>query len=173
MKSGIIRRIDPLGRIVIPKEIRKVLHIEDSDPLEISLSGKKIILERYYPLAGLKEQSEAFLKVLSKELNAAAAICSLDTVVFYRGFSLSGDSELSAEMQSFIRSQSVYQADVQNPVYLTGSASCSVNALFPIGTLANPVGALVLIRNNDQDAAVTQVDAAAFIAKILTELTKE
>lgn len=130
-------------------------------------------MERYYPLAGLKEQSEAFLKVLSKELNAAAAICSLDTVVFYRGFSLSGDSELSAEMQSFIRSQSVYQADVQNPVYLTGSASCPVNALFPIGTLANPVGALVLIRNNDQDAAVTQVDAAAFIAKILTELTKE
>lgn len=50
MKSGIIRRIDPLGRIVIPKEIRKVLHIEDSDPLEISLSGKKSFWSAIIPL---------------------------------------------------------------------------------------------------------------------------
>lgn len=173
MKSGIIRRIDPLGRIVIPKEIRRVLHIEDSDPLEISLSDKKIILERYYPLTGLKEQSEAFLQVLSKELNAAAAICSLDKVIFYRGFSLLGGSELSAEMQSIIRNQSVYQADTQPPVYLTGSTDCPVNASFPIGTPANPVGALVLMRSRGSNATVNQIETAAFAAKILTALTKE
>lgn len=173
MSSGIIRRIDDLGRIVIPKEIRRVLHIKDGDPLEISLSGKEIMLDRYFPMAGLKEQSEACLKVFSKEMKAAAAICSLDTVLFYRGFSLSGDKELSEEIRSLIRSQSAYHYDAQNPVYLTGTTACPVNASFPIGTLAYPVGALSLIRDENKEATVRQLETAYFIAKILTEIIKE
>ena len=47
MKTGIIRRIDDLGRIVIPKEIRRSLAIKEGDPLEISFENNKICLERY------------------------------------------------------------------------------------------------------------------------------
>ena len=48
MKStGIIRNVDELGRIVIPKEIRKKLNIESSDPVEIYVEGEKIILAKY------------------------------------------------------------------------------------------------------------------------------
>ena len=47
MKSGIIRRIDDLGRIVIPKEIRRQLGIAEGDPLEIVLDGDKLYLEKY------------------------------------------------------------------------------------------------------------------------------
>ena len=47
MKTGIIRRIDDLGRIVIPKEIRRSLAIKEGDPLEISLENSKRCLERY------------------------------------------------------------------------------------------------------------------------------
>lgn len=47
MKTGIIRRIDDLGRILIPKEIRRSLAIKEGDPLEISLENNKICLERY------------------------------------------------------------------------------------------------------------------------------
>lgn len=47
MKTGVIRRIDDLGRIVIPKEIRHSLAIKEGDPLEISLENNKICLERY------------------------------------------------------------------------------------------------------------------------------
>lgn len=49
MKIGIIKRIDDLGRIVIPQEIRKMLSIKSGDPLEISVDGNKIILELYSP----------------------------------------------------------------------------------------------------------------------------
>lgn len=46
--TGIVRRVDDLGRVVIPKEIRKQLKIEESDPLEIFLSGDgEIILKPY------------------------------------------------------------------------------------------------------------------------------
>ena len=50
MKStGIVRNIDELGRIVIPKEMRKKMDIESSDPLEIYGDGDKIILTKYTP----------------------------------------------------------------------------------------------------------------------------
>lgn len=47
MKTGIIRRIDDLGRVVIPKEIRREMQIKEGDPLEICLDGDKLYLERY------------------------------------------------------------------------------------------------------------------------------
>lgn len=50
MKStGIVRRIDDLGRVVIPKELRRVHGIEEGDPLEFFVDGDKIILRRYQP----------------------------------------------------------------------------------------------------------------------------
>ena len=45
--SGIIRNVDPLGRVVIPKEIRKVLGINEGDPLEIAKVNNDIVLRKY------------------------------------------------------------------------------------------------------------------------------
>ena len=50
MKStGIVRKIDELGRIVIPKELRRTLNIEEGDPLEIFVDGEEVILRKYEP----------------------------------------------------------------------------------------------------------------------------
>ena len=50
MKStGIVRNVDELGRIVIPKEMRKKMDIANSDPVEIYVEGDKIILTKYHP----------------------------------------------------------------------------------------------------------------------------
>lgn len=46
--TGIVRKLDPLGRIVIPKEVRANLNILERDPLEILISGENIILRRYH-----------------------------------------------------------------------------------------------------------------------------
>ena len=45
VKTGVVRRIDDLGRIVIPKEIRRTLGVHEGDPFEIMLEGKSIVLE--------------------------------------------------------------------------------------------------------------------------------
>lgn len=47
--TGIVRRIDDLGRVVIPKEIRRTLGIEEGDPLEIFVNGEQVILKKYKP----------------------------------------------------------------------------------------------------------------------------
>ena len=50
MKStGIVRKVDDLGRIVLPKELRKVLNIDERDPLEIFVDGSYIMLQKYEP----------------------------------------------------------------------------------------------------------------------------
>lgn len=50
MKStGIVRKVDDLGRIVLPKELRKILDIEERDPLEIFVDGSFIMLQKYEP----------------------------------------------------------------------------------------------------------------------------
>lgn len=172
MNSGIVRHIDTLGRIVIPKEIRKMLHIENGDPLEISLSGKTIIVERYSQIPDLKEQIETFLKVAARELNMAAAICSLDTAIFYRGVSLSGNTLLSSKLQQAIRTQTIYHYNPENCLYLTDSEVFPINALYPIGTVSKPAGAFALIRIMDTDATQIQTESANIIAKILTELIR-
>ena len=53
--TGIVRRIDDLGRIVIPKEIRKTLRIKDGDPLEINISNENIILKKYSTLEDIRD----------------------------------------------------------------------------------------------------------------------
>ena len=48
--TGIVRRVDDLGRVVIPKEIRRQLRIKEGDPLEIFLEGNKVCFEKYSPI---------------------------------------------------------------------------------------------------------------------------
>lgn len=62
--TGIIRRIDDLGRIVIPKEIRKTMHIRESDPLEIFTERDgDIILKKYSPIGELGNSAKAICRI--------------------------------------------------------------------------------------------------------------
>ena len=55
---GIVRRIDELGRLVIPKELRKTLRIREGDPLEIYASKDELVLKKYSPMSGLDALSQ-------------------------------------------------------------------------------------------------------------------
>jgi AbrB family looped-hinge helix DNA binding protein len=53
--TGIVRRVDDLGRIVLPKEIRKIFEIEEGDPIEIYVNEYGIVMKKYNTSVGLKE----------------------------------------------------------------------------------------------------------------------
>ena len=57
--TGIVRRIDELGRVVIPKELRRTLRIREGDPLEIYTQNDQLVFKKYSPLAGLTENASA------------------------------------------------------------------------------------------------------------------
>lgn len=64
--TGIVRRLDDLGRIVIPKELRRMLHLSENDPLEIYLEDGNLILKRYNPLGINKDALNVAVMVLSE-----------------------------------------------------------------------------------------------------------
>ena len=84
--TGVVRRIDDLGRIVIPKEIRKVLRIKEGDPIEI-FTGREgeVILKKYSPIGELSEFASDYAETLAKTTGHIACITDKDSVVAVSG----------------------------------------------------------------------------------------
>ena len=84
--TGIVRRIDDLGRIVIPKEIRKTFHIKESDPMEIFINGEgEIILKKYSPMGEMSSFAKQYTDSLAQASGHIAVITDRDTVVAASG----------------------------------------------------------------------------------------
>ncbi len=79
--SGIVRKVDELGRIVIPKELRKNLNIKNSDDLEISIDNDKIILEKFYRLRNLKDILKNYFCILDRFLNSNFIITDKEDII--------------------------------------------------------------------------------------------
>jgi transcriptional pleiotropic regulator of transition state genes len=72
MKStGIVRKVDDLGRIVLPKELRKILDIEERDPLEIFVDGSYIMLQKYQPSCVFCSSADGVTNYKGKNVCAA------------------------------------------------------------------------------------------------------
>ena len=67
MKTGIIRRIDDIGRIVIPREIRRKMNIREGDPLELSLDENKVIFELYSPACDYEDSIKRIIERLKHD----------------------------------------------------------------------------------------------------------
>ena len=84
--TGIIRRIDDLGRIVIPKEIRKTMHIRESDPLEIFTERDgDIILKKYSPMVELAAFAGQYAEAMSQATGLIVCITDRDQVIAVSG----------------------------------------------------------------------------------------
>lgn len=84
--TGIVRRIDDLGRVVIPKEIRRTLRIREGDPLEIFVDRDgEVILKKYSPISELSDFSKEYADALYDSLGHPILICDRDTFIAVSG----------------------------------------------------------------------------------------
>ena len=84
--TGIVRRIDDLGRVVIPKEIRRTLHIREGDPLEIyTEKDGEVIFKKYSPLGDLSEFAAQICESIGKNTGRIAAISDRDAIIALSG----------------------------------------------------------------------------------------
>ena len=84
--TGIVRRIDELGRVVIPKEIRRTQRIRQGDALEIfTAADGEVVFKKYSPVVALGELSAVYAEVLAKNLGRPVAVCDRDAVVAATG----------------------------------------------------------------------------------------
>ena len=84
--TGIVRRIDELGRVVIPKEIRRTMRIREGDPLEIFTDKDgELIFKKYSPIGELGDFAGQLCDSLRRSTDAIAAVCDRDAVIAIAG----------------------------------------------------------------------------------------
>jgi len=84
--TGVVRRIDDLGRVVIPKEIRRTLRIREGEPLEIFTDQDgEVILKKYIPINDLSLYAQEYVDVLSETLSAIAVVADKNTIIASSG----------------------------------------------------------------------------------------
>ena len=116
--TGIVRRIDDLGRVVIPKEIRRTLHIKESDPLEIFTDRDgAVIFKKYSPMGELSDFAGQICQALNKTTGHLVAICDRDAIITAAGSGHRAIAEksISKELETTLHARTLYHAPQDVP----------------------------------------------------------
>ncbi len=154
--TGIVRRIDELGRVVIPKEIRSTLRLKSGDPLEIFTDRDELMLKKYSPIASLDKFSEGTAKSLSGLSGHIAVICDTDEVLHAsgRGQREFDGKSLSEKMDKILHERKSYVASTAEgeevvPICDGQQSVVTAQVIVPIVCNGDCLGAVALISCED------------------------
>lgn len=148
--TGIVRRIDDLGRVVIPKEIRRTMRIREGDPLEIFTDREgEVIFKKYSPIGELADFASQYAETLHKTCGMSVVICDRDTVIAGSGIPKKeySDKTLSKELEEIISSRALYcYNDGEDKKYITSDGgSYYVSCAMPIITEGDLTGCVASV----------------------------
>ena len=109
--TGIVRRIDDLGRVVIPKEIRRTMRIREGDPLEIYTDHEgEVIFKKYSPIEELAETAAQYAQAMNKACGISIIIVDRDVAVACAGIPKKDivDHKISPEIDNIIDTRQIY-----------------------------------------------------------------
>ena len=171
--TGIVRRIDDLGRVVIPKEIRRTMRIREGDPLEIYTSKDgEVIFKKYSLMGGVDEFAAQLCETLSKSTGATVAVTDRDSVIAAAGSArrdLIG-KRISPQLEQIMEGRGIYRAaPSERSVYVTESLDryCALIAA-PIISEGDALGLVVFVgTDGESNAGETEYKLAQAIAGFL------
>jgi len=146
--TGIVRRIDDLGRVVIPKEIRRTMRIREGDPLEIYTDREgEVIFKKYSPIGELQNFATEYAETLQKTSSMPIFICDRDEVIAVSGASKKEylDRKISKGLEEIVESRSLYmRGEGAETVSVTSDGgSHYVNCAMPILSEGDVIGCVV------------------------------
>jgi len=109
--TGIVRRIDELGRVVIPKEIRRTLRLKNGDPLEIFTDREgEVIFKKYSPIGELGAVASQYAETLNKTCGVSVVVCDRSSVIAFAGVPKREylDRSVSEELEKIIEKRALY-----------------------------------------------------------------
>ena len=152
--TGVVRRIDDLGRVVIPKEIRKTLRIKEGDPLEIFTDREgQVILKKYSPIGELSEFATGYAETLAKTTGHIACITDKDTIIAVSGGSKKEflEQDVSQELEKLMEDKEVYtskdNSDMAMPITRndTNEKKNKSQIVYPIISNGDTIGTVILM----------------------------
>lgn len=158
--TGIVRRIDELGRVVIPKEIRRTLRIREGDPLEIYTDREgQVILKKYSPIGELNEFAQEYCESLSENTSHIAIISDRDHIIAISGSSKKEyiEKRISPELEKLIESRYTYMSSEENmPIKVIYEEDpveeYKFQVISPIVMQGDPIGSVILISKEEGSA---------------------
>ena len=175
--TGIVRRIDDLGRIVIPKEIRRTMRIREGDPLEIyTESDGTVIFKKYSPIGELSEFAHQYAESLAKTTGLACCISDKDTIIAVSGAPKRelADKKLSSEAERIMNNKTVFLAtkNSEDIAVVDGNDNYKAGAIAPIVYDGDSIGTVMIISPDsnrdfgDVESKLAEV-AAGFLGKTM------
>ncbi len=154
--TGIVRRIDDLGRVVVPKEIRRVLRIREGDPLEIYTGNSgEVILKKYSPINELSQFAGEYVETINKVLGGTIIVSDTDTVIAASGSDKKSytDKRIDTELDNIIQSKNRYLNDSKIVV--------------PIVSQGDPIGSITILPKEGKTLGEAELKVAEVGASFL------
>ena len=178
--TGIVRRIDDLGRVVIPKEIRRTMRIREGEPLEIFVDREgEVILKKYSPIGELSDFAQKYADALSGETGRAVFILDRDVIIAVSGVSRKAfmEKEISEEAEEVMENRRSEIIEEKGPASFCKNAPDDLDeydlsdaVLSPIIVEGDPIG-VVVISNKSKDDNLGDLElklantASSFLAR--------
>ena len=156
--TGIVRKIDELGRIVLPKELRKNLNIHTGDDFQILVEEEKIILEKYSRLINIETD-------IIKIINIFKNVYNYNIFIVYNNKFINGKENVPDKIIEIIHQRKIYKNERITEVNLNGEKTTGKVIINPIVIDSDLLGAIIIIGNNIFDMEST--------SKIIKELIKK
>lgn len=175
--TGIVRRIDDLGRIVIPKEIRKTLRISEGDSIEINIGlNEDIILKKHSTIDDIWSFADEYANILNKFISLPILIFDCDKIIISKGKSKSEfiGMEISKKLEQELRKKVILRVQSKQDKYIEISQSFpdwDYEYIVPIVSNGDVVGGICCLSKNglkEEDENMLKI-SASFIGKHLED----
>ena len=154
--TGIVRRIDDLGRVVVPKEIRRTLRIREGDPLEIYTDREgEVILKKYSPIGEMGEFAKQYVDSLTQTTGHIVAVADRDQIIAVSAGAKKEflQKEISKELESLINKRESILASSDSKEYrkiADEETKYSYQVISPIIAEGDAIGAVIMLSGNDK-----------------------
>ena len=161
--TGIVRRIDDLGRVVIPKEIRRTLRIRESDPLEICTDRDgEIILKKYSPIGELGTMAKLYAESLSQTMGCTVCITDTDQIVAASGNGKKDlqDQQVGREFTKLLQERTQHLEKSGQPGYIRVTPEMGEyqdQVISPVICEGDVIGSVVLL-NRDEKRVMGEIE---------------
>ncbi|TCT18163.1 AbrB family transcriptional regulator [Melghiribacillus thermohalophilus] len=171
--TGIVRRIDDLGRVVVPKEIRRTLRIREGDPLEIFVDREgEVILKKYSPINELGDFAQEYAEALFDSIGQVVLISDRDEFIAVAGTSKKDylNKKVGTMVENVMEDRSVKVEKNESSLEIVDGHEETISSyvMSPIVANGDPVGCVIMISKDrpvgdvEQKAAET---ASSFLAR--------
>lgn len=171
--TGIVRRIDDLGRVVIPKEIRRTMRIREGDPLEIYTDKDgEVIFKKYSPMGEMASFALSFCETLAKTTGRSVAVSDRDTIVAAAGTARRElmDKRLSPEIEDIMeKRQIIHDEDGSRNIAICEHVEKYIVAVAaPIITEGDVSGCVIFVGSAGEKTGDTEFKLAQTVAGFLS-----